>query len=115
MIGSTLSPEHSAPDGSRPSWGSAEQLGELRHSIDNIDAALIHLLAERFKFTQKVGRLKADLGLPPADPDRETQQVTRLRSLAAEAGIDTRFAESFLAFLITEVIRRHERQRRDGG
>ena len=35
------------------------ELLEMRHSIDNIDAALIHLLAERFKQTRKVGELKA--------------------------------------------------------
>ncbi|MEG0160915.1 MAG: chorismate mutase, partial [Aurantimicrobium sp.] len=34
----------------------AEELAGIRESIDNIDAALIHMLAERFKFTQKVGK-----------------------------------------------------------
>ena len=33
------------------------ELLSLRQSIDNIDAALVHLLAERFKFTQQVGVL----------------------------------------------------------
>ena len=55
------------------------ELASLRASIDNIDAALIHLLAERFKFTQQVGRLKAQHGLPPSDPDREKRQIARLR------------------------------------
>ena len=36
-----------------------DELISIRQSIDNIDAALIHMLAERFKFTQQVGRLKA--------------------------------------------------------
>ncbi|HJE77094.1 MAG TPA: chorismate mutase, partial [Brevibacterium epidermidis] len=43
-----------------------EWLQELRGSIDNIDASLVHLLAERFKLTERVGELKADHGLPPA-------------------------------------------------
>ena len=43
----------------------------LRGSIDNLDAALVYLLAERFKITQQVGLLKAANGLPPADPARE--------------------------------------------
>jgi chorismate mutase len=84
------------------------ELVEIRHSIDNIDAALIHLLAERFKQTRKVGALKARTGLPPADPAREAQQIERLRKLAVEADLDPEFAEKFLTFLVTEVIRHHE-------
>lgn len=84
------------------------ELLELRGSIDNIDAALVHLLAERFKCTQKVGRLKAEHCLPPADPSREKVQIERLRALAADARLDPDFAEKFLNFIITEVIRHHE-------
>lgn len=83
------------------------ELQRLRDSIDNIDAALIHLLAERFKFTQQVGALKAKAGLPPADPAREAQQIARLRGLAETAKLDPEFAEKFLNFIVTEVIRHH--------
>ena len=83
------------------------ELQRLRDSIDNIDAALIHMLAERFKCTQDVGRLKAKHGLPPADPEREAVQITRLRALAHEAKLDPDFAEKFLNFIVKEVIRHH--------
>lgn len=83
------------------------ELAAARGTIDNIDAALIHLLAERFKCTQRVGHIKADLGLPPSDPQREAQQIRRLRSLAEEAGLDPVFAEKFLNFIVEEVIRHH--------
>lgn len=82
-----------------------------RRSIDNIDAALIHLLAERFKVTQAVGAHKARAALPPADPAREEAQIARLRRLADEAGLDAEFSEKFLRFIIDEVIRHHERMR----
>lgn len=84
------------------------ELQRLRESIDNIDAALIHLLAERFKCTKAVGEYKATHGLPPADLTREAQQIARLRRLADDAHLDPDFAEKFLNFIVKEVIRHHE-------
>ena len=84
-------------------------LASYRESIDNIDAALIFMLAERFKITQKVGVHKAKAGLPPADPGREARQIARLRDLARAANLDPEFSEKFLRFIIDEVIRHHER------
>jgi chorismate mutase len=84
------------------------ELNRYRDSIDNLDAALIHLLAERFKLTKEVGAFKAAKGLPPADPSREANQVKRLRALAAAAHLDPDFAEKLLNFIIEEVIRHHE-------
>ena len=86
-------------------------LSGYRQSIDNIDAALVFMLAERFKITQAVGRYKAEHGLPPADPAREAEQIDRLRTLARDANLDPDFSEKFLRFIIDEVIRHHERVR----
>jgi chorismate mutase len=85
------------------------RLLSLRQSIDNVDAAIIHMLAERFKFTQEVGRLKASAGMPPSDPDREKVQIARLRMLAEESHLDPEFAEKFLGFIVAEVIHHHQR------
>ena len=87
-------------------------LAAFRKSIDNIDAALIHMLAERFRITQAVGEYKARATLPPADPDREARQIARLRKLSEEADLDPEFSEKFLRFIIDEVIRHHERAQR---
>ncbi|OHV82171.1 chorismate mutase [Rhizobium sp. LCM 4573] len=84
------------------------RLSSYRQSIDNIDAALVHMLAERFRCTKEVGLLKAKHDLPPADPAREEYQIERLRQLAKEARLDPDFAEKFLNFIIREVIRHHE-------
>ncbi|ARH94058.1 MULTISPECIES: chorismate mutase [Streptomyces] len=103
-------------DGTAPAGGEAasvadqaarERLLYLRGSIDNLDAALVHLLAERFKCTQQVGELKARHSLPPADPAREAAQIERLRRLAEDARLDPAFAEKFLNFIIDEVVRHH--------
>ena len=91
------------------------ELQRLRDSIDNIDAALVHLLAERFKSTKAVGEYKATHNLPPADPAREAQQIARLRTLAQAARLDPDFAEKFLNFIVTEVIRHHEAIRAEKG
>ncbi len=83
-------------------------LASYRASIDNIDAALIHMLAERFRITKAVGAYKATHALPASDPAREERQITRLRNLAADAQLDPDFGEKFLRFIIQEVIRHHE-------
>ncbi len=90
-------------------------LADYRASIDNIDAALVHMLAERFRCTKAVGVLKAEHGLPPADPARETTQIARLRQLANDAQLDPDFAEKFLNFVIREVIRHHEQIAAENG
>ena len=90
-----------------PAAETDETLAGFRASIDNIDAALIHILAERFRITKAVGTFKAKNALPPSDPGREEAQIARLRNLAGEAQLDPEFSEKFLRFIIDEVIRHH--------
>ena len=97
----TVSKQAAAPD----------QLQRFRASIDNLDAALIHILAERFRITKAVGEYKAREKMPPADPEREHRQVERMRALAAQSDLDPDFAEELLNFIIREVIRHHEKAR----
>ena len=87
----------------------SELLKDHRESIDRLDAILVFTLAERFKHTQAVGRLKAQNALPPSDPAREARQIERLERLAQEADLDPEFARKFLNFIISEVIRHHEK------
>ncbi len=84
-------------------------LKDHRESIDRLDAILVYTLAERFKQTQAVGRLKAEHNLPPSDPARETAQMARLEQLSIAADLDPILAKKFLTFIISEVIRHHEK------
>ena len=99
------------PDENRPTDGkrATALLSGHRASIDRLDAILVYTLAERFKHTQAVGRLKAEHDLPPSDPEREARQIERLERLSREADLDPEFARKFLGFIISEVIRHHER------
>lgn len=90
------------------------ELARLRGSIDNLDAILIHLMAERFRITQRVGELKAELGMPASDPAREAEQVARMRALAIESRLDPEFAQKLISFIVSEVVRNHLEIRGEG-
>ncbi len=87
----------------------AELLNTHRASIDRLDAIITYTLAERFKLTQEIGRLKAEYDLPPSDPMREAHMIERLRDLAIDADLDPEFASKFVTFIIEEVIRHHKK------
>jgi chorismate mutase len=113
MTDNALSERGPAFSGSFMTRTIEETLADFRASIDNLDAALIYLISERFRLTQKVGEFKRDRNLPPADPRREGEQIARLRELAARSHLDPDFAERLLRFIIDEVIRNHERIRKN--
>ena len=79
----------------------------LRESVDNIDAELVHLLAERFKYTKQIGDLKALEHLPAEDPNREAEQFSRIRTLAERENLNPIFAQNLLKFIIEEVVKHH--------
>jgi len=117
LAASTMSEPQSAPAHPLTSAAEAasdEVLANFRASIDNIDAALIHILAERFRITQAVGAYKARTNLPASDPGREERQIARLRKLAEDAQLDPDFGEKFLRFIIDEVIRHHNQAKAVG-
>ena len=86
-----------------------ELIHTLRQSIDNVDTAVVSLLAERFKITAQVGALKAKAGFAPADYQREEEQIERLRLVAQQAGLDPQIAEMYREFVVAEVKKRHLR------
>lgn len=86
-----------------------ETLEEMRKSIDNIDNAIVAMLAERFKITDRVGAYKARNHLPAKDEQREAIQFKRIAELAQHYGLDAGFAQAHLATVIAQVVKNHER------
>lgn len=86
----------------------AAKIVTLRQSVDNIDNAVISLLAERFRTTRSIGELKAKAGFAPLDAKRESEQISRLLELAKAAGLDAPIAIKYHEFVVTEAKKRHE-------
>ena len=82
-------------------------LNDYRRSIDNIDGAMIFLLAERFRITDKVGNLKKNTQLPPEDSEREQRQIDRLIALSEGAGLNPDFLRRYMSLIMSEVKRNH--------
>lgn len=88
----------------------AEQLASYRKTIDNLDSALLHILAERFRCTEQVGHMKAEQALPAADSERERErrQMDRSRIIANEVGLSQHFVESLMKLIVSAVVERHK-------
>jgi chorismate mutase len=86
-----------------------KDLRQLRRSLDNIDTALVCLLAERFKLTQDVGMYKKEHQLPPVDKQREEAQFELITQKAQEVGLDPEFARKILRVTIDEVVKNHKK------
>jgi len=85
----------------------AGQLASYRTTIDNLDSALLYILAERFRCTEQVGHLKAKQALPAIDNERERRQLDRLMSIAGDVGLSGHFVEGLMTMIVGAVVERH--------
>ena len=95
--------------GGGPQADAARQVAELRTDVDTIDAAIVTMLAERFRVTRRIGLLKARAGFASADLHREAAQVATLRGKAEDCGLDPDLAEAYLHLVADAAKRVHER------
>lgn len=84
-----------------------DELQNLRKELDDIDGRLLALLAERFRVTQEVGRLKSRHGITPQDKAREEALFARIEKQATEAGLDPLLARRLWRQIIDEVLKNH--------
>ena len=92
-----------------PQAQAARQVEELRGDVDTIDAAIVAMLAERFRVTHRIGLLKAQAGFASADMRRESTQIAALRDKAGDYGLDPDLAEAYLHLVADAAKRDHER------
>ena len=64
------------------------ELARSRERIEEIDRAVVGLLAERVAIAREIGRFKRVAALPTLDPAREAAVVRHAGELAREALID---------------------------
>lgn len=64
------------------------QLFDLRKSIDLIDVAIIHLLAERMRIVVKVGQYKKQQNIPALDQARWKEVLSSKMATANKLGLD---------------------------
>lgn len=62
-------------------------MNELRAAIEEVDSAIITLIAERTALARAIGQVKAEEGRPVTDPAREAAVVANAARLAREAGL----------------------------
>jgi chorismate mutase len=70
------------PDESTPA------LDALRRQLAEVDARLVHLLAERLDLARRIGEAKRAAGLPLVHPDREAAVLDRASALARVHSLD---------------------------
>ncbi len=80
-------------------------LDDLRSRIDQLDGALIAIVAERLAICRQVAELKEVTDTPVIQPARVRDVVVTRRQQAIEAGIDPDFAEQLFRVLLTETHR----------
>lgn len=84
-----------------------DRLTALREQLDEIDERLVQVLEERFRVTREVGRLKAEVGLPPLDVAREQRILARLGTVASTANLDPELLRAIYRRIFDAVVAEH--------
>lgn len=83
----------------------ASTLDALRVRIDQLDTALVAIVAERLALCERIAAVKARTATAVIQPDRVRDVVTSRRQLAIDHGVDPDFAEQLFRVLLAETHR----------
>lgn len=78
------------------------ELTALRDQIDEVDKALLSLLAKRLELVAEVGEVKSQYGLPIYVPERESAMLASRRKEAAALGVPPDLIEDVLRRVMRE-------------
>ena len=78
------------------------ELTALRDQIDEVDKALLNLLAKRLELVAEVGEVKSQYGLPIYVPEREASMLASRRKEAAALGVPPDLIEDVLRRVMRE-------------
>ncbi|MBK5074524.1 bifunctional chorismate mutase/prephenate dehydrogenase [Budviciaceae bacterium CWB-B4] len=78
------------------------ELTILRDQIDEVDKALLKLLAKRLDLVAEVGEVKSQHGLPIYVPERESSMLASRRKEAADLGVPPDLIEDVLRRIMRE-------------
>jgi chorismate mutase/prephenate dehydrogenase len=78
----------------------AMTLDELRRHLDELDARLLQIVADRQRTSREIARVKRATGFPTRDYGREREVIVGARDQAASVGVSPDLAEAFMRLLI---------------
>ena len=88
-------------------------LSQLRARIDELDATLVQLLAQRIDIVREVAESKGHSGDAVIQPERVRDVLLTRRQWAIDAGVDADFAEQLFRTLLSETHRIEAAEGRD--
>lgn len=88
-------------------------LSQLRARIDELDATLVQLLAQRLDIVREVAETKGHAGDAVIQPERVRDVLQSRRQWAIDAGVDADFAEQLFRTLLSETHRIEAAEGRD--
>jgi chorismate mutase/prephenate dehydrogenase len=87
------------------------ELEALREQLNEIDAGILKLVADRQNLVKEIGRVKKAMGRGTRDFAREKVVIDRVRGLAGEVGVDPATAEALFGLLIQQSLKAQEHNR----
>lgn len=87
----------------------AVEFASHRRRMDEIDDAIVHLLAKRMELSREIGTLKRECGVTVFQPSRYNEIIERCTRAAAEEKLDTGAVKDIFELVHSESIRQQLR------